>query len=139
MHSPEGELNQSANQDSNVSVELEHSVSQNGLLQEGNGIANMNLGNADTVAKGLSSMLSNIIRDFDSKADDTLKSQSQLSSSLDRLTSGRIIFTWFVLLALSYKIEFCTSTSYKFTNIALKILSLARFRGSLCIIHDILS
>ncbi|XP_022143160.1 uncharacterized protein LOC111013092 [Momordica charantia] len=87
MHSPEGELNQSANQDSNVSVELEHSVSQNGLLREGNGIANMNLGNADTVAKGLSSMLSNIIRDFDSKADDTLKSQSQLSSSLDRLTS----------------------------------------------------
>ncbi|KAG6607967.1 hypothetical protein SDJN03_01309, partial [Cucurbita argyrosperma subsp. sororia] len=59
----------------------------NGDIEEENDIANMNLGDSNALANGLSSMLMNIMRDFDSKADDTLKSQSQLSFSLDRLTS----------------------------------------------------
>ncbi|XP_023535159.1 uncharacterized protein LOC111796673 [Cucurbita pepo subsp. pepo] len=86
MHSPEKVLDDPANEDSNVSVELETSISRNGGLQEENDLANTNLENSNALANGLSSMLINIIRDFDSKADDTLKSQSQLSSSLDRIT-----------------------------------------------------
>ncbi|GAV74884.1 hypothetical protein CFOL_v3_18364, partial [Cephalotus follicularis] len=41
---------------------------------------------SDALAKGLSTMLTNVIKDFDSKAEDTLKSQHQLSLSIDRLT-----------------------------------------------------
>ncbi|XP_057458141.1 uncharacterized protein LOC130748909 [Lotus japonicus] len=41
---------------------------------------------ADVLAKGLSSMLSTIISDFDSRAQHTLNSQHHLSSSIDRLT-----------------------------------------------------
>ncbi|KAI3414854.1 Biogenesis of lysosome-related organelles complex 1 subunit 7 [Psidium guajava] len=41
----------------------------------------------DAVAKGISSVLVSVIKDFDSRAQDTLKSQDQLSSSIDRLTS----------------------------------------------------
>lgn len=93
MHSLENVHDVSANEDSNVSVELEASISPNGNIHEGNDLANMNSGNSTALANGLSSMLINIIRDFDSKADDTLKSQSELSSSLDRLTTGRITFT----------------------------------------------
>ncbi|KAF3441152.1 hypothetical protein FNV43_RR15063 [Rhamnella rubrinervis] len=40
----------------------------------------------EALAKGLSSILATVIRDFDSKAQDTLGSQDQLSSALDRLT-----------------------------------------------------
>ncbi|CAK9325371.1 unnamed protein product [Citrullus colocynthis] len=88
MHSPEKlDGDYSATADSNVSAELETSISPNGDLQEGNDGENKNIGNSNALANGLSSMLINIIRDFDSKADDTLKSQSQLSSSLDRLTT----------------------------------------------------
>lgn len=88
MHSPEKlDGDYSATADSNVSAELETSISPNGDLQEGNDGENKNIGNSNALANGLSSMLINIIRDFDSKADDTLTSQSQLSSSLDRLTT----------------------------------------------------
>ncbi|KAE8649780.1 uncharacterized protein LOC101218072 [Cucumis sativus] len=88
MHSPEKlDDDYSANEDSNVSAELETSITLNGDLQEGNDSENKNLGNSNALANGLSSMLINIIRDFDSKADDTLKSQNHLSSSLDRLTT----------------------------------------------------
>ena len=97
MHSPEKVLDDPANEDSNVSVELETSISRNGGLQEENDLANTNLENSNALANGLSSMLINIIRDFDSKADDTLKSQSQLSSSLDRITIGRITITLLLL------------------------------------------
>lgn len=95
MHSLEKVHDDSANKDSKVSAELEPSISPNGDIEEENEIANMNLGDSNALANGLSSMLMNIMRDFDSKADDTLKSQSQLSFSLDRLTSGRITFTLF--------------------------------------------
>lgn len=43
---------------------------------------------SDVVAKGLSAMLSTIIRDFDCRAEETFKSQDQLSFALDRLTRG---------------------------------------------------
>ncbi|XP_059440772.1 uncharacterized protein LOC132173326 isoform X1 [Corylus avellana] len=41
---------------------------------------------SDAVARGLSSTLATVIRDFDSRAQDTIGSQDQLSSALDRLT-----------------------------------------------------
>ncbi|KAE8682487.1 SNARE-associated protein-related isoform 2 [Hibiscus syriacus] len=40
----------------------------------------------NALAKALSSMLTSLIKDFDSKAHDTLASQDLLSSSVDRLT-----------------------------------------------------
>ncbi|XP_027343841.1 LOW QUALITY PROTEIN: uncharacterized protein LOC113856286 [Abrus precatorius] len=42
---------------------------------------------SDVLAKGLSSMLSSVIRDFDCRAQQTLKSQDHLSSAIDRLTA----------------------------------------------------
>ncbi|EEF48831.1 conserved hypothetical protein [Ricinus communis] len=42
---------------------------------------------SDALAKALSTMLGSIIRDFDSKAEDTFKSQDLLNSSIDRLTA----------------------------------------------------
>ncbi|XP_020233385.1 uncharacterized protein LOC109813591 [Cajanus cajan] len=41
---------------------------------------------SDVLAKGLSSMLSSVISDFDFRAQQTLKSQDHLSSAIDRLT-----------------------------------------------------
>ncbi|RDX68963.1 hypothetical protein CR513_51978 [Mucuna pruriens] len=41
---------------------------------------------SDVLAKGLSSMLSTVISDFDCRAQQTLKSQEHLASSIDRLT-----------------------------------------------------
>lgn len=43
---------------------------------------------SDVLAKGLSSILSSVIRDFDFRAQQTLMSQNHLSSSIDRLTGG---------------------------------------------------
>ncbi|KAF7822499.1 putative snapin/Pallidin/Snn1 [Senna tora] len=40
----------------------------------------------EVLAKGLSTMLSTIIRDFDCRAQETFKSQDQLCFALDRLT-----------------------------------------------------
>ncbi|KAF8103467.1 hypothetical protein N665_0188s0403 [Sinapis alba] len=42
-------------------------------------------GNGEAMARGLSSMLESIIKEFDSKSLDTLSSQDKLSGSLDRL------------------------------------------------------
>ncbi|KAL6198918.1 hypothetical protein ACLB2K_028706 [Fragaria x ananassa] len=44
------------------------------------------LESSETLAKGLSSTLAAIIKDFDSKAQQTFTSQDQLSQTLDRLT-----------------------------------------------------
>ncbi|XP_015932289.1 uncharacterized protein LOC107458580 [Arachis duranensis] len=41
---------------------------------------------SEVLAKGLSSMLSSVIKDFDFRARETLGSQDQLSSAIDRLT-----------------------------------------------------
>lgn len=46
---------------------------------------------SDALAIALSSMLTAVIKDFDSKAQDTLQSQDQLVSAIDRLTGGRFI------------------------------------------------
>ncbi|KAK8469351.1 hypothetical protein PHAVU_005G056000 [Phaseolus vulgaris] len=43
---------------------------------------------SDVLARGLSSMLSAVITDFDCRAHQTLRSQDHLSSVLDRLTGG---------------------------------------------------
>ncbi|CAE5964657.1 unnamed protein product [Arabidopsis arenosa] len=42
-------------------------------------------GGGEAMARGLSAMLESVIKDFDSKALDTLNSQDHLSGSLDRL------------------------------------------------------
>jgi len=47
-------------------------------------------GGGEAMARGLSAMLESVIKDFDSKALDTLNSQDQLSGSLDRLVQGTI-------------------------------------------------
>lgn len=47
-------------------------------------------GGGEAMARGLSTMLESVIKDFDSKALDTLNSQDQLSGSLDRLVQGTI-------------------------------------------------
>lgn len=43
---------------------------------------------SSSLAKGLSYTISSIIRDFDSQAQLTSRSQDQLSSAIDRLTGG---------------------------------------------------
>ena len=43
---------------------------------------------SEVLARGLSSMLSSVIKDFDFRARETLSSQDQLSSAIDRLTRG---------------------------------------------------
>ncbi|KAG2372435.1 uncharacterized protein HKW66_Vig0206960 [Vigna angularis] len=43
---------------------------------------------SEVLARGLSSMLSSVITDFDCRANQTLRSQDHLSSVLDRLTGG---------------------------------------------------
>lgn len=43
---------------------------------------------SEALAKGLSSTLATIIKEFDAKAQQTFTSQDQLSQSLDRLTRG---------------------------------------------------
>ncbi|XP_056699201.1 uncharacterized protein [Spinacia oleracea] len=45
-------------------------------------------GSSEALAEGISTMLAGVIRDFDSKAEDASRSQFQLISALDRLTSG---------------------------------------------------
>nr|POE97271.1 hypothetical protein CFP56_78716 [Quercus suber] len=52
---------------------------------------------SEAVAKGISSTLGTVISDFDSRAQSTLTSQDQLSSSIDRLTRG-----YFLLGHLSF-------------------------------------
>lgn len=47
----------------------------------------------DALAKGISSLLSSVIKDFDSRAQDTLRSQDQLNSSIDRLTQRNNLLT----------------------------------------------
>ncbi|PON67287.1 Snapin [Parasponia andersonii] len=64
-----GSVNGAPNHDSNGNVESAEADDQN-----------------DALARGLSSLLSTVISEYDSKAEDTLRSQHHLSSALDRLT-----------------------------------------------------
>lgn len=50
--------------------------------------------NSDVLAKGLSTMLSTVIRDFDCRAHETIKSQDQLRFALDRLTRGYFLLSY---------------------------------------------
>lgn len=88
----------SADENDSVVVQTEPSSS----LAGENGSEAHNAGDplaesSDVLAKGLSSMLSTVIRDFDFRAQQTLLSQHHLSSSVDRLTGG---------LSLSLSISF---------------------------------
>ncbi|GKV04111.1 hypothetical protein SLE2022_340250 [Rubroshorea leprosula] len=66
---------------SDVSCETDPSLSSNRPDSQSN-----HVGSTDALAKALSSVLVSLIRDFDSKAQNTLDSQDQLDSALDRLT-----------------------------------------------------
>ncbi|XP_022936769.1 uncharacterized protein LOC111443260 isoform X1 [Cucurbita moschata] len=132
MHSPEKVLDDPANEDSSVSVELETSISRNGDLKEENDLANTNLENSNALANGLSSMLINIIRDFDSKADDTLKSQSQLSSSLDRITTViTSTFTELDQLLEAAPFPFIMQHASRISSVRKRVLSLNSILGSI--------
>lgn len=75
--------------ESSQSVTLNSDPNANPQSSESNTNSEPNVnGRSDALAKGLSSMLTTVIRDFDSKAQDTLGSQDQLSSALERLTRG---------------------------------------------------
>ncbi|KAI4333354.1 hypothetical protein L6164_018180 [Bauhinia variegata] len=68
-------------------TEAEQSSSSNSHRNNESEIDSDGVGpNIDVLAKGLSSVLSTVIRDFDCRAQETLKSQDQLSSAIDRLT-----------------------------------------------------
>lgn len=44
---------------------------------------------SEALARGISSLMTGVIRDLDSKAADTSRSQDQVSCALDRLTRGK--------------------------------------------------
>ena len=47
-------------------------------------------GSAHIMALGLASVLEPVVRDFDARVEGALKSQSVLTTSIDRLTQGRV-------------------------------------------------
>ena len=61
---------------------------------------------SESIAKGLSSTLTTVISDFDSRAQDTLKSQDHLSSAIDRLTRGLCFYFFYLLVCLSYFVQY---------------------------------
>ncbi|KAH7543878.1 hypothetical protein JRO89_XS15G0040200 [Xanthoceras sorbifolium] len=69
--------------ESTVSVETNNNSDGNPQESESN---NVDMKSSDALTKALSSMLSTVIKDFDLRAQDTLQSQDQLDSSIDRLT-----------------------------------------------------
>ncbi|GLT33913.1 hypothetical protein SLA2020_084660 [Shorea laevis] len=68
---------------SDVSTEANPSVSSNSAESHPN---HLNNGSTEAVAKALSSTLTSLIQDFDSKAQNALDSQDQLNSALNCLT-----------------------------------------------------
>jgi hypothetical protein len=87
----------SANENDTVVVQTEPSTSHAGENgSETDNAADPLTKSSDVLAKGLSSILSSVIRDFDFRAQQTLISQNHLSSSIDRLTGG-ISFAYFSL------------------------------------------
>ncbi|CAJ2659287.1 uncharacterized protein LOC123898505 [Trifolium pratense] len=77
----------SANENDTVVVQTEPSTSHAGENgSETDNAADPLTKSSDVLAKGLSSILSSVIRDFDFRAQQTLISQNHLSSSIDRLT-----------------------------------------------------
>ncbi|XP_037495779.1 uncharacterized protein LOC105646226 isoform X1 [Jatropha curcas] len=98
-----------------ISVEAERTVSSNGNKDsnEINSQEHKSKTNtedeinksSDALAKGLSTMLANVIRDFDSKAQETLKSQDQLNSAIDRLTRDEFFIGFGWVLELDQLLE----------------------------------
>ncbi|XP_012444426.1 uncharacterized protein LOC105768795 [Gossypium raimondii] len=72
----------------------------------------------EALAKALSSMLTSLIKDFDSKALDTLASQDILSSSIDRLTRE------LDQLLEDAPSPFIMQHAVKFSNVRKRVLSL---------------
>lgn len=60
----------------------------------------INTKSSEALAKALSCMLTSVIKDFDSKAQDTLHSQDHLASSIDRLTRGCFFNQWRIVFFL---------------------------------------
>ncbi|KAF2317650.1 hypothetical protein GH714_000407 [Hevea brasiliensis] len=95
MEAPKDGCNPSDESSLAVSVQIEPPVSSNGNNnpsesnpqehQSEPNTDNENNKSSDALAKGLSMMLASI-RDFDSKAQDTLKSQDHLNCAIDSLT-----------------------------------------------------
>ncbi|KAF5728205.1 hypothetical protein HS088_TW21G00350 [Tripterygium wilfordii] len=67
----------------NIDGEEHDDRQQSKLVSDGE---TTNPGSTDALAKGLSSMLATVIRDFDTKAQSTTESQDTLASAIDRLT-----------------------------------------------------
>ncbi|XP_021277907.1 uncharacterized protein LOC110411879 [Herrania umbratica] len=72
----------------------------------------------EALAKALSSMLTSLIKDFDSKAHDTLSSQDLLSSSIDRLTRE------LDQLLEDAPLPFIMQHAAKFSNVRKRVFSL---------------
>ncbi|KAJ0045308.1 hypothetical protein Pint_04982 [Pistacia integerrima] len=76
--------------ETNVSVQINMNSSPNGdaneTPEESELNNTINTKSSEALAKALSCMLTSVIKDFDSKAQDTLRSQDQLASAIDRLT-----------------------------------------------------
>ncbi|KAF9673030.1 hypothetical protein SADUNF_Sadunf11G0105900 [Salix dunnii] len=64
----------------------ENTGSNENNSQESESESESNNNRTDALGKALSTMLANVIKDFDSKAQDTLNSQDKLNSAIDRLT-----------------------------------------------------
>lgn len=54
---------------------------------------------------GLSTLISSVIREFDSRADATSRSQDQLSFALDRLTGGQM--PQFLAISYCFYFDYC--------------------------------
>ncbi|XP_031268226.1 uncharacterized protein LOC116126687 [Pistacia vera] len=76
--------------ETNVSFQINMNSSPNGdankTPEESELNNTINTKSSEALPKALSCMLTSVIKDFDSKAQDTLQSQDQLASAIDRLT-----------------------------------------------------
>ncbi|XVF19368.1 hypothetical protein REPUB_Repub11eG0104800 [Reevesia pubescens] len=117
--------NQGSNDDnatiSDVAVEVNPSNSSNNAPPNSDSESNIDLDNTNSteaLAKALSSMLTSLIKDFDSKAHDTLASQDLLSSSIDRLSRE------LDQLLEDAPLPFIMQHAAKFSNVRKRVLSL---------------
>jgi elongation factor 1-alpha len=53
---------------------------------------------SDALGKALSTMLATVIKDLDSKAQDTLSSQDKLNSAINHLTRGKFFFLFNLIM-----------------------------------------
>ncbi|XP_017983778.1 PREDICTED: uncharacterized protein LOC18589958 isoform X1 [Theobroma cacao] len=102
---------------SDVSVEVNPSNSSPTPDSQSNNDPSDN-DSTEALAKALSSMLTSLIKDFDSKAHDTLTSQDLLSSSIDRLTRE------LDQLLEDAPLPFIMQHAAKFSNVRKRVFSL---------------